>query len=99
MKPEKRKFKFNGKLREYQTNIVDVCLKIIKSNGGGIISLPCGRGKTIIAIYLACVLKIKTLVVVHKTFLQNQWYERIKQFSDAKIGIIRQKKRMLKIKI
>ena len=29
---------------------------------------------------------------MHKTFLQNQWYDRIKQFTNAKIGIIRQKK-------
>ena len=37
-------------------------------------------------------LKLKTLVVVHKTFLQNQWYDRIKEFTDCKIGLIRQKK-------
>jgi superfamily II DNA or RNA helicase len=47
---------------------------------------------TAIAIYLACQLGLKTLIVVHKTFLQNQWYERIQQFTDAKIGIIRQNK-------
>jgi superfamily II DNA or RNA helicase len=47
---------------------------------------------TVIAINMACELGLKTLVVVHKTFLQNQWYERIKQFTDAKIGMIRQNK-------
>ena len=91
MKGEKRKFKFLGNLREYQNDIVNVSLKI-KDNGGGIISLPCGRGKTIISIYLACKLKLKTLVIVHKTFLQNQWVERISEFTNCKIGIIRQKK-------
>jgi len=55
-------------------------------------SLECGAGKTVIALYIACKLNYKVLVVVHKTFLQNQWYDRIRQFTDANIGIIRQKK-------
>ena len=41
---------------------------------------------------IATKLKKKTLVIVHKTFLQDQWIERIKFFTDAKIGIIRQNK-------
>jgi superfamily II DNA or RNA helicase len=76
-----------------QIDIANECLKSIKEDGGGVISLPCGEGKTILAIYLATQLKLKTLVIVHKTFLQNQWCDRISQFTDAKIGIIRQKKK------
>jgi superfamily II DNA or RNA helicase len=47
---------------------------------------------TVIAIYLASLLKLKTLIVVHKEFLQDQWIERIKAFTNATVGIIRQKK-------
>ena len=47
---------------------------------------------TVIALYLACHFKVKTLVIVHKTFLLNQWLERIKQFTNATVGIIQQKK-------
>ena len=47
---------------------------------------------TVIALYLACHFKVKTLVIVHKTFLLNQWLERIKQFTNASVGIIQQKK-------
>ena len=47
---------------------------------------------TVIAIYLASLLKLKTLIVVHKEFLQDQWIERIKAFTNASVGIIRQKK-------
>ena len=43
-------------------------------------------------LYLACHYKVKTLIIVHKTFLLNQWIERIEQFTDAKIGIIQQNK-------
>lgn len=82
-------FKFIGKLRDYQVPIVDKCLAYIKENGGGLLSIPCGGGKTSMALYIASILKLKTLVVVHKTFLQDQWIDRIKQFTDAKPGIIR----------
>lgn len=85
-------FNFTGQLRQNQKQIVDSCLTDIKNKGGGIISVPCGYGKTTMSLYIAAQLKLKTLVVVHKTFLQNQWYDRIKQFTDARIGMIRQNK-------
>jgi len=48
---------------------------------------------TVMSLYLASVLKLKTLVIVHKTFLLNQWKERIEEFlPNASVGIIRQKK-------
>lgn len=47
---------------------------------------------TVMSLYLASVFKLKTLVIVHKTFLLNQWKERIEEFlPQARIGIIRQK--------
>ena len=86
--------KFNGKLRDYQTKIVNKCYKHMKKKYGGILSVPCGRGKTVMAINLFTKLKKKTLVIVHKEFLMNQWIERIKQFCDksVSIGIIQGKK-------
>jgi superfamily II DNA or RNA helicase len=48
---------------------------------------------TSIALYLASRLKVKTLVVVHKEFLVNQWKERTAQFlPTARVGMIQQKK-------
>jgi superfamily II DNA or RNA helicase len=47
---------------------------------------------TVISLYIACQLKLKTLVIVHKSFLLNQWVERANQFTNAKIGILQQKK-------
>lgn len=83
---------FKGTIRENQKIIVESCYNDILNKGGGVIVLPCGEGKTVDAIILACKLGLKPLVIVHKTFLQNQWYKRISQFTDAKIGLIRQKK-------
>jgi len=83
---------FQGSLRSYQEPVVKTCMESLKTTGGGVVSLYCGAGKTTVSLYLACQLKVKTLVVVHKSFLQDQWIERIEQFTDAKIGTIRQDK-------
>lgn len=83
---------FEGRLRDYQEPVIAATLKAFETVGGGLLHLYCGAGKTTIALYLACVLKLKTLILVHKSFLQDQWYDRIKTFTNAKIGIIRQNK-------
>lgn len=88
---KKIKVEFNNKfpLRDYQNDVIDHVLPLIKNQKGGTISLPPGRGKTVIANYLIHKLGEKTLVIVHKTFLMNQWKERIKQFlPNAKVGKI-----------
>jgi len=84
--------KFTGNLRPLQKEIVNETIDhLLKYDGGGI-CVGCGSGKTVMSIYIAQILKVKTLVIVHKSFLLNQWKERFEQFSDAKIGIIQQKK-------
>ncbi len=80
---------FQGSLREIQQPIVDAFLNCAKTKGCGLVELPCGFGKTIIALYLVHCLRKKTLVIVHKEFLLEQWKERIQEFlPDAKIGRI-----------
>ena len=82
---------FKGELREEQKPIEEVYLKNAYENGGGIISLRCGGGKTVLSLHIISVLKVKTLVVVHKDFLMTQWRDRIQEFiPDAKIGKIQQ---------
>jgi hypothetical protein len=46
----------------------------------GIISLHTGGGKTVCALYIASQIKMPTLVIVHNTFLRDQWYERVRMF-------------------
>ena len=86
------KMQFLKNLRDYQEDICVKCVRYLQNHNGGILSVPCGRGKTVMALKLACILGLKTLVVVHKSFLQDQWVARINQFTDAKVGIIRQDK-------
>jgi superfamily II DNA or RNA helicase len=84
--------KFNGDLRPIQKEIIDKVVPHIKQHDGGVLVLPCAAGKTVLSLYLASLFKVKTLVIVHKTFLLNQWKERAEQFTNARIGIIQQNK-------
>jgi superfamily II DNA or RNA helicase len=80
---------FKGDLRPYQINIVNKYLNFVKDSGGGLLDVDPGKGKTVMALYIISKLKKKTLVIVHKSFLLNQWIERIQQFlPDARVGKI-----------
>lgn len=96
---------FNGTLRDTQKTPVELFLKsceegpLTQNSKGGIISLACGGGKTIISLYLLSILKKKTLIIVHKDFLINQWKERINQFLPfARVGLIQGSKINIKNK-
>ena len=82
---------FNGKLRDNQEIVVKTFMSKIlnKQIGGGLLELPCAYGKTVLALNIISLVKKKTLVIVHKEFLMNQWIERITQFlPNAKVGKI-----------
>jgi len=87
---------FNGTLREYQEPVVKKFIEVVTKPhdngmcfGGGLLELPCAWGKTSGSLYILSQLKKKTLVIVHKEFLLNQWVERIQQFlPKARIGRI-----------
>jgi len=82
---------FSGSLREEQNPIEEIYLKNAYEKGGGIISIRCGGGKTVLALHILSVLKKKAIVIVHKDFLMTQWRDRILEFlPDAKIGKIQQ---------
>jgi len=80
---------FQGQLFDYQKEITLKFTKFAKQCGGGLLDVEPGKGKTVMALNIISQLKRKTLVIVHKTFLMNQWLERIQTFlPDAKVGRI-----------
>jgi superfamily II DNA or RNA helicase len=89
---------FNGELRDYQTKVLNEYLKAIdfgtpdnsnKGNGTALIELWTGAGKTVLGLKVIEVLKKKTIIFVHKSFLKNQWIERIEEYlPGARIGSI-----------
>lgn len=85
---------FKGELLSHQTTPVKEYLEraMDLKHMGGILQLPPGSGKTVMALYILCQLGVKTIIIVHKDFLLNQWRERIEQYiPNAKVGILKQK--------
>jgi superfamily II DNA or RNA helicase len=82
---------FRGDLRPHQDEAVAKGLEAFGSVGGGVLSLDVGLGKTVCALALAARLGRRTMIVVHKGFLADQWIERIRQFCPgATIGRVQQ---------
>lgn len=84
---------FAGSLRPIQLPVVEAYVNAVSKSpefgGGGLLELPCAFGKTVLSLNIIARLKKKTLVIVNKEFLLNQWVERIAQFlPDAKVGRI-----------
>lgn len=77
----------------HQPQAVDAIMNCLTGHcAGGLLSLHTGAGKTVIATCIVSRLKLKTLVLVHKTFLLNQWRERLQTFlPGARIGHIQGK--------
>ena len=69
---------FKGELRERQRKAADALLR----HESGVLSAPTGFGKTVIGAYLIGKLKMRTLVIVPKTNLVDQWMARLDQFLD-----------------
>ena len=85
---------FLGSLRTHQIPAVDSFLQYcsLSSHACGLLELDCAAGKTVLSLYIISMLKLKTLIIVNKEFLLNQWIERITEFlPTAKIGRIQGK--------
>jgi len=78
-------WQFAGSIRPAQLPVVNSFL--LPEPHDGIISLHTGGGKTVCALYIASRLRVPALVIVHNTFLRDQWEDRIKSFlPKARIG-------------
>src|SRR6056300_1000108 len=90
--PTRISTRFHGTLRDATHQ--NAALAAAIDAGHGVLSLPCGFGKTTVSLAIACKLGYRTMIIVHKEFLANQWKERIQQFCPgASIGIVQQNKK------
>jgi superfamily II DNA or RNA helicase len=87
------KLTFKGELRPYQDNIVSKYISSVERHAkGGLLEIDTGMGKTVMALNILSKLNVKTIIIVHKEFLMNQWIERIEEFiPDARVGKIQGK--------
>eukprot|EP00965_Chrysotila_dentata_P030257 1006932-Pleurochrysis_carterae.AAC.1 len=59
-------------------------IPVARGGGTGLISLPCGGGKTVLFIYIVlAVIRRKAAIVVHTNQLADQWEERLRAFCPA----------------
>lgn len=84
--------RFTGTMRPEQSAPVEAFIRAAGDpcTRGGIICLPCGAGKTVVALHIVSVFSRRTLIVAAKDFLLNQWKDRIEEFlPDASVGFLR----------
>jgi superfamily II DNA or RNA helicase len=75
---------------EFQKEIIE---SFIEKGGNGLICVPCGYGKTFMALNIAIKLSRRFLIVVDKEFLMNQWKSEIENFIvGARVGILQSNK-------
>jgi superfamily II DNA or RNA helicase len=75
---------------DYQENIINT---IINKGTRGLLCVPCGKGKTFMALQIAGRLRKRFLVIVDKEFLLDQWKGEIRTvLPNARVGIIRMNK-------
>ena len=81
---------FVGNPYDYQKAIVD---QFFHAGGNGLICVPCGRGKTFMAIWTAMRIGKKFLIVVDKEFLMNQWKGELEALVPGiQVGILQEDK-------
>ena len=77
---------FGGKPYDYQVAIMD---SFMNAGANGLICVPCGKGKTFMALGIAARIRKRFLVVVDKEFLMNQWKGEMEALLPGiRIGIV-----------
>ena len=77
---------FKGSPFPYQETIIQ---QFLEKDSNGLICVPCGRGKTFMALAIAARLAKRFLVIVDKEFLMNQWRGEMKAvMPHLRVGIL-----------
>lgn len=93
--PIREDLKFVGTPYEYQKEIIE---QFVQVGGNGLICVPCGRGKTFMAISIAARIGRKFMVVVDKEFLLQQWSGELQALMPGiRIGIIQESKKQIDV--
>ncbi len=78
--------KFKGTPYDYQNEILD---KFAAAGHNGLLCVPCGKGKTFMALAAAVRYGRRFIVVVDKEFFLNQWRGEMEAFVDGlRVGIL-----------
>uniref|UniRef100_A0A6C0DQ76 Helicase ATP-binding domain-containing protein n=1 Tax=viral metagenome TaxID=1070528 RepID=A0A6C0DQ76_9ZZZZ len=84
--PLRSELSFTGTPYDYQTAIID---QFLAAGSNGLLCVPCGRGKTFMAIRIAFLLGRRFVIVVDKEFLLDQWRKELEGLLPGiRIGIV-----------
>ena len=89
-------FSFIGNLYPKQIEARSKIMAGVLRDGGGIVNIQTGGGKTFITLDIIASLGKRTLVLVHKSLLLNQWVSEIKKWlPNASVGIVQGKSKII----
>ena len=89
----RKDLQFVGKPYDYQVNIVD---QFLSAGANGLICVPCGRGKTFMAIQCAARIAKRFMIIVDKEFLLQQWSGELQALMPGiRIGVIQEDKKQI----
>lgn len=71
----------------------EIITTFLEKGSNGLICVPCGYGKTYMALNIAMRLRRRFLIVVDKEFLMNQWKAEIENFTErTRVGVLQSHK-------
>lgn len=83
-------FVFKGKLRDEQKEVRNEAMAVLNRQQSVILSTHVGFGKSILATYLAYKIRLKTLIIVNRLVLMEQWQQVLCQFIESpKVHVIK----------
>lgn len=88
------KFNFKGQLKDEQKEVRKELVTHLNKQGTSILSCGVGFGKTITSINITSKIGLRTLVLVNRLILLEQWKESIERFTDATTHIIQPGKKI-----
>ncbi len=89
----------NTQPRDYQKSVINIIHTELLKNDSCIACLYTGWGKTFASLFIAHLLGVKTLIIVNKETLLEQWKEQIIKFTGIVPGIIQGNKINIEPKI
>lgn len=82
---------FYGSLRDYQIDDYKRAIHELNKNKCTFLCLPCGYGKTIMGVKIACKLGLKTLILVDQTLIKTGWIKTVEDVTNIQISELHSK--------
>jgi superfamily II DNA or RNA helicase len=77
----------DGKLKPTGDTVQADAIEALIEANGGVLQLACGKGKTVVALHLASLLQVPTVIIVDNTHLAVQWRKEIAQHLNVPGGV------------